>query len=78
MATRNRKKEPKRIAASDIDRKRRVSEAPDVLFDPAAQVATLRKAIEDSPKSTRWRMRARVGDRVKWYDEPEEMGHGPL
>jgi hypothetical protein len=46
-----------------------------VLFDPAAQVAALRTAIDDAPKSTRWKLRARVGDRQSWYEEPEEMGH---
>ena len=46
-----------------------------VLFDPGAQVAGLRAAIEDAPKSTRWKLRARVGDRQIWYQEPEEMGH---
>ncbi len=45
-------------------------------FDPAAQVAELRAAIEAAPKSTRWKLRARVGDRVPWYQEPEEVGHG--
>jgi hypothetical protein len=29
--------------------------------------------IEAEPKSTRWRLRDRVGDRVKWYEEPEEV-----
>jgi hypothetical protein len=28
--------------------------------------------IEREPKSSRWRMRNRVGDRVRWYEEPEE------
>jgi hypothetical protein len=28
--------------------------------------------IEEAPKSTRWRLRNRVGDRVRWYEEPEE------
>ncbi|MEW5991319.1 MAG: hypothetical protein AB1736_08260 [Chloroflexota bacterium] len=46
-------------------------------FDPAAQVAALAAAIEAAPKSTRWRLRARVGDRVRWYADPEEVGHGP-
>ena len=45
-------------------------------FDPSAQVADLRAAIDASPKSTRWKLRARVGDRVPWYEEPEEVGHG--
>ena len=46
-----------------------------VLFQPGAQIAALRTAIEDAPKSTRWKLRARVGDRQIWYQEPEEMGH---
>jgi hypothetical protein len=49
-----------------------------VKFDPAAQVAALRAAIEDAPKSTRWKLRARVGERVTWYAEPEEMEHRAL
>ena len=29
----------------------------------------------EAPKSSRWKLRARVGERTKWYDEPEEVGH---
>jgi hypothetical protein len=28
--------------------------------------------IEQAPKSAKWRLRSRVGDRVRWYAEPEE------
>ena len=45
-------------------------------FDAAAQVEELRVAIDAAPKSTRWKMRSRLGDRVPWYQEPEEVGHG--
>ena len=38
-------------------------------------VPALRKAIDEAPKSTRWKLRARVGERQIWYQEPEEMGH---
>jgi hypothetical protein len=27
------------------------------------------------PKSMGWRVRARVGERVPWYEEPEEVAH---
>jgi hypothetical protein len=37
------------------------------------QLASLRQALEAAPKSTRWKMRARVGDRVQWYELPEEV-----
>ena len=49
-----------------------------VHFDPSAQIAALRAAIEAAPKSTRWKLRARVGDRVAWYAEPEEMEHAGI
>ena len=48
-----------------------------VRFDVREQVRELRQAIDEAPKSTRWKMRARVGDRVAWYSLPEEVGHGP-
>jgi len=34
----------------------------------------LRRRIDSEPKSTKWKLRARVGERVKWYEEPEEVG----
>jgi hypothetical protein len=29
--------------------------------------------VESEPKSTKWKMRNRVGDKVRWYEEPEEV-----
>lgn len=34
----------------------------------------LMKRLEDEPKSFKWKMRAKVGRKVKWYEEPEEVG----
>jgi hypothetical protein len=45
-------------------------------FDATAQLTALADAIEAAPKSTKWRLRARVGERMTWYEEPEEVGHG--
>jgi hypothetical protein len=39
----------------------------------SARLATLRTAIDGEPKTRKWRLRARVGDRVRWYEEPEEV-----
>jgi hypothetical protein len=32
----------------------------------------MRTRIDEAPKSTRWKLRDRVGERVRWYEEPEE------
>ncbi|MGE5691984.1 MAG: hypothetical protein ACM33B_15650 [Pseudomonadota bacterium] len=37
---------------------------------------TLLDRIEQEPKSRGWRLRARVGERVRWYELPEEPGEG--
>ena len=36
-----------------------------------ARIEHLRQAIESSPKSLRWKMRARIGERSVWYELPE-------
>jgi hypothetical protein len=39
------------------------------------QLGALSQAIESTPKSLRWKARARVGERVRWYELPEETPH---
>ncbi len=43
------------------------------LYAVEQQVRELREMIDSKPKSIRWKMRDRVGDRVKWYELPEEV-----
>lgn len=35
------------------------------------RIAHLRKRIEDAPKSFRWKMRSKVGEKMQWYELPE-------
>lgn len=46
--------------------------SPEVAEVIAARLSALLKEIERAPKTTRWKLRARVGERVRWYEEPEE------
>src|SRR5262245_45511819 len=39
------------------------------------QLAVLSKAVETAPKTLRWKARAKVGERVRWYEMPEEATH---
>jgi hypothetical protein len=46
------------------------------LEDATKQVVSTRlnqlnEIIENAPKDFKWKMRARVGEKVKWYDQPE-------
>jgi hypothetical protein len=38
----------------------------------AASAARLQQAMEAAPKSLKWKMRAKVGEKVTWYELPEE------
>jgi hypothetical protein len=59
----------------------RVDERTGGLGLSAAQEARVREglvrliaAVDGAPKSLRWRLRARVGTRVPWYEEVDERG----
>lgn len=45
------------------------------MFEPAAQARLLREHCDEVSKPMRWKLRAKVGDRVQWYQLPEEVGH---
>lgn len=53
--------------------------ASTVLADPAdvetvaGRIAAVLEAMEAAPKSMNWKLRARVGRRMRWYQVPEEV-----
>lgn len=47
----------------DAQRAERVSE----------RIRTLQQALQDAPKTRAWRLRSRIGERKRWYEEPEEV-----
>ena len=48
---------------------------PGPRFDPREQAARLLGVATSAPKSMKWKLRANVGDRVRWYELPEEVAH---
>ncbi len=65
-----------RTTKMNTERTRQALEAgaPEVRDVAGPRLERLWQAIEDAPKSGRWKMRNRVGDKVRWYEEPEEVG----
>src|SRR5574337_638723 len=61
-----------------IDKCRNISDSYLVDVDKQSvldKLAWLKQAIEEAPKSARWKLRAQVGERVRWYELPEDMGN---
>ena len=44
-------------------------------IDPLANAARLLEIAEQCPKSLQWKLRAKVGEKVRWYELPEEVAH---
>jgi hypothetical protein len=42
-----------------------------------AEMEELLERIEREPKSRGWKLRAKIGERKRWYDLPEEVAGGP-
>jgi hypothetical protein len=45
------------------------------VYEPVAQAARLLELAVETPKSMKWKLRANVGERVRWYELPEEVAH---
>jgi len=41
------------------------------------RISTLQRKIDDAPKTMSWKMRARIGESVKWYTVVEEVQRKP-
>ncbi len=62
-----------RTATEVLDKVRAYAEHEDVQPDAVrTRLEELRARLDEEPKSLRWRARAKVGDRVRWYELPEE------
>jgi len=60
-----------------LDKIRRA--VPSILEEPAStrvlrSIAGVQTVLDSGRKGLRWKLRARVGERVRWYELPEEVG----
>lgn len=67
-----------RTTTMNLDKVRQMAEAypqlsPEQKATVAARVAMVLEWLEAEPKSLAWRLRARVGDRMKWYKDVDEV-----
>jgi hypothetical protein len=69
-----------RTVTGTLGKLRGVLETHEVEIESEALVADrigrLTEAMQRAPKSMKWKTRARVGDRVQWYELPEDVRRG--
>ena len=44
----------------------------------ARRLEDVQRRIDDAPKSRSWRLRAKIGERKRWYQLPMEVGGRPV
>jgi hypothetical protein len=44
-------------------------------YDPLIQARQLLEVADTVPKGAKWKLRAKVGEKVRWYELPEEVDH---
>jgi hypothetical protein len=49
----------------------------DAKAEAAERLGDILDRIEREPRSRRWRLRAKIGERKRWYELPEEVKGGP-
>lgn len=64
------------VAARTADVADQYAQEAPALRGVAGKLRTLLEEIDRAPKSRKWKLRAKVGERVAWHDEPEELDHG--
>src|SRR6516165_1208605 len=48
---------------------------PGARYEPLAQARQLLELAQQTPKSMKWKLRAATGERMRWYELPEEVAH---
>jgi hypothetical protein len=69
-ATRNLERLAEGDVGPEVDLAAWAAECP---FDAVDQARRLREFADEVPKTRRWKLRARVGERKRWYELPEEV-----
>ncbi len=67
-----------RTTTMNLDKVKQLAQSYPQLTDEqkarvASQVNLALQRLEEEPKSTAWRLRSRVGDRIKWYKDVDEV-----
>lgn len=50
---------------------------PEIDAGVVGHVDTLLEDLERAPKSRKWKLRARIGERVRWHELPDDIDHDP-
>ena len=63
------------VAAPTLEMARKLAAEGQIGPEAGKRLAQIIERLDEAPKSRKWKLRARVGERVRWHEEPEELEH---
>jgi hypothetical protein len=63
------------VSASTLEMAEGMARDGQITPEAPARLARIIERLESAPKTRKWKLRARVGDRVRWHEEPEGLEH---
>ena len=63
------------VAEPTLEMAHKLHEEGQIGPEAEERLAQIAKRLQTAPKSRKWKLRARVGERVSWYEEPEDLEH---
>jgi hypothetical protein len=63
------------VGASTLEMAEGLAGEGRIQAEAPARLRHVLERLESAPKTRKWKLRARVGDRVRWHEEPEGLEH---
>jgi hypothetical protein len=63
------------VAVPTIEMAERMAASGQIEVEAAPRLRAIVERLATEPKSRKWKMRARIGERVRWHEEPEGLEH---
>lgn len=63
------------VGASTLEMAEGLAGQGQITPEAPARLGRILERLESAPKTRKWKLRARVGDRVRWHEEPEGLEH---
>jgi hypothetical protein len=63
------------VSASTLEMAEGMVKDGQISAEAPARLRQIVERLESAPKTRKWKLRARVGDRVRWHEEPEGLEH---
>lgn len=63
------------VATRTVEVAERWAEQTPSIYPVPGRLRRLIETLDSAPKTPKWKLRAKIGDRMRWHEDPEELAH---